>query len=304
RDGALPRQGRGRRALGADAARLRPRDAGAVLRHDAPPRPRGGRPPAPSLVAARRVSPQRGSRDHGARRRPRPDAPGGGARAARRHRDRPGAALRCARPPRRGVPDAVLRALRGGRRGPRGAAVNVGRFLPDLLATLGRAPSPDVAFARTIRQLVTLSGARSGGLTFEPRRGVPVVVTAGARRGSALDHWLRARLAQPVRAVRVERVDPPPGRRGAKPVVLRAPLGHQAAPVGRLLLLGPGGRRGLAVQAVPPSFPRELGLALERTWRLHQRTLRLEVVNEVTALSARTVALEPMYRTVAEAVGR
>jgi GAF domain-containing protein len=183
--------------------------------------------------------------------------------------------------------------------------VKIGPLLPDLLATLGRASSPEAGFARTLRQLVTLSGATSGGLAFEPRRGAPIVVTAGARRGSALDHWLRARLAEPVRAVRIDRVDvSPPGWRRGTPVVLRAPLGHHAGPLGRFLLLGPGGRRGLAVQAVSASFPRELGHALERVWRFHQRTLRLEVINEVTALSARTVALEPMYRTVAEAVGR
>ena len=43
---------------------------------------------------------------------------------------------------------------------------------------------------------------------------------------------------------------------------------------------------------------------MEQVWRLHQRTLRLEVINEVTALSARTVSPEHIYDTVAEAVGR
>src|SRR5262249_26888052 len=60
--------------------------------------------------------------------------------------------------------------------------------------------------------------------------------------------------------------------------------------------LGPGD--------LPPSFARDLGRAMEQVWRLHQRTLRLEVINEVTALTARTASLERIYQTVAEAVGR
>ena len=130
-------------------------------------------------------------------------------------------------------------------------------------------------------------------------------MTAGARRGSALDHWLRERLAEPARGVRREAVaDPPPGWRAGKPVLLRAPLGEPGSPLGQFVLLGAGGRRGLAADAIPSGFPREFGRAMEQVWRLHQRTLRLEVINEVTALSARTVSPEHIYDTVAEAVGR
>jgi len=183
--------------------------------------------------------------------------------------------------------------------------MKIGRLFPDLLAALGRASSPEVGLARTLRQLVNLSGARSGGLAFRPGRGKSLVVTAGVRRGSALDEWLRARLAEPVRGVRLEAVGaPPPGWRGPRPALLRAPLGDHASPLGQFLLLGPGGRRGLAAAAIPPSFPREFGRAMEQVWRLHQRTLRLEVINEVTTLTARTVSLEAIYQTVAEAVGR
>ena len=183
--------------------------------------------------------------------------------------------------------------------------MKIGRLFPDLLATLGRASSPEAGFARTLRQLVTLSGAKCGGLAFRPGRGAPLTVTTGARRGSALEHWLRERLAEPVRSVRRESVSAPPaGWRGDRPVLLRAPLGDQASPLGQFLLLGRGGRRGLAADAIPPSFPREFGRAMDQVWRLHQRTRRLEVINEVTASSGLTVSLERIYETVAEAVGR
>ena len=42
--------------------------------------------------------------------------------------------------------------------------MKIGRLFPDLLATLGRAASPEAGFTRTLRQLVTLSGATCGGL--------------------------------------------------------------------------------------------------------------------------------------------
>ena len=184
--------------------------------------------------------------------------------------------------------------------------MKIGRLFPDLLATLGRAASPEAGFARTLRQLVALSGATCGGLVFRPRPGASLTVTAGARRGSALDRWLRERLAERVRGVRREALaDPPSGwRGGGKPVLLRAPLGAPGSPLGQFLLLGAGGRRGFAADAIPSGFPREFGRAMEQVWRLHQRTLRLEVINEVTALSARTVSPEHIYDTVAEAVGR
>ena len=183
--------------------------------------------------------------------------------------------------------------------------MKIGRLFPDLLATLGRASSPETGFSRTLRQLVALTGAQAGGLAFEPGRGTPFVVTAGARRGSALDGWLRARLAEPARGIRRRVVaDPPNGWRGGNPVLLRAALGDPDSPVGQFLLIGTGGRGGLATAAIPPGFPREFGRAMAQVWRLHQRTLRLEVINEITAVSGRTVAPESIYATVAQAVGR
>ncbi len=184
--------------------------------------------------------------------------------------------------------------------------MKIGRLVPDLLATLGRAASPEASFALTLKKLVALTGTLAGGLCFEPGRGAPLYMTAGARRDSPLDAWLRCRLDQPIRGVRIERLrEPPPGWRGRQPPRLfRASLGDPGNPVGRVLLLGPGGRRGLRADTIPPSFPREFGLALEQVWHLHHRTLRLEVINEITALMATTLSLDRIYGAVAEAVGR
>ena len=162
---------------------------------------------------------------------------------------------------------------------------------PDLLATLGRASSPEAGFARALRQLVTLCGATAGGLHFVPGRGAPLLITGGTRHGSALDGWLRARIGEAAgRRMRLRPVDaPPPGWRGRPPVLLRAALGEHAAPLGQFLLLGERGPSGLRAHRIPSGFPREFGLAMEQIWGLHQRTLRLEVINEVTALMATTL---------------
>src|SRR5512132_2530802 len=139
-----------------------------------------------------------------------------------------------------------------------------GWLFPELLSSLGRAVSPEAGFARALRQLFTLSGAKSGGLCFLPLGGTPLVVTAGIRRGSGADAWIRARLVEPVTGTRLEPVeDPPPGRRHRRPVMLRVALGEARAPVGRLLLLGTGGRGGLSAEGISPGFAREFGLALE-----------------------------------------
>src|SRR5262245_28159517 len=110
-----------------------------------------------------------------------------------------------------------------------------GRLLPDLLATLGQAASPEAGFTRALKQLV----ATAGGLCFTPGRGGPLLITAGLRRGSPLDTWFRARLAEPAHGPVLRPVsDPPPGWRGRPPVLMRASLGERGAPLGRLVLLG------------------------------------------------------------------
>jgi GAF domain-containing protein/signal transduction histidine kinase len=183
--------------------------------------------------------------------------------------------------------------------------MKIGRLFPDLLATLGRAASSEAGFTRTLRRLVALSGARAGGLRFRPRDATPVDVIVGARRGSPLERWIQARLEAPARGVRLERLPAaPPGLRDRDTALLSAALGDPARPVGGLVLLGPGGARGLSRETIPPSFPREFGHALEHVWRLHQRTIRLEVINQVMALAATSLSLERIYEKTAEAVSR
>ena len=183
--------------------------------------------------------------------------------------------------------------------------MKIGRLFPDLLASLGGAASSEVGFARTVKRLVTLSGARAGALRFQPREGAPIDVVAGARRGSSLDRWLRGRLDTAARGVRLEKLrEAPPGVGGRDPMLLVAALGDPGRHLGGLVLIGSKGPHGLTRETLPPGFPREFGHALEHVWRLHQRTVRLEVINQVTSLTATTLALPRVYEKVAEAVGR
>ena len=69
--------------------------------------------------------------------------------------------------------------------------MKIGRLFPDLLATLGHVVSSEAGFTRTLKQLVTLSGARAGALRLRPLDAAAIDVVVGARRGSSLDRWLR-----------------------------------------------------------------------------------------------------------------
>ncbi|HEY7040635.1 MAG TPA: GAF domain-containing protein [Methylomirabilota bacterium] len=183
--------------------------------------------------------------------------------------------------------------------------MKIGRLFPDLLATLGHAVSSEAGFSRTLKQLVTLSGGRAGAMRLRPSDAAPIDVIVGARRGSPLDRWLRARLDHPVRGIRLEKLsEAPPGLRGRDLTSLAASLGDSARPAGSLVLVGPGGARGLNRETIPPSFTREFGHALEHVWRLHRRTIRLEVINKVTALTVTSLSLDRIYEKMAEAVGR
>ncbi|HZV95733.1 MAG TPA: GAF domain-containing protein [Candidatus Nitrosocosmicus sp.] len=184
--------------------------------------------------------------------------------------------------------------------------MKIGRLFPDLLATLGRAASPEVGFARTLRRLVDDSGAVAGGLLFMPLGGRPIQVIVGSRPGSALEAWIGERLAEPARGVSFRTLrEPPPGwRRRAAAGLLRASLGEPSAPAGRFVLLGPGGRDGLNAARIPPGFPREFGLAMAQAWQLHQRTRRLEMINEVAALAGSALELPRLYQAVARVVAR
>ncbi|SRR6266540_2056276 len=156
--------------------------------------------------------------------------------------------------------------------------MKIGRLFSDLLAALGRSASPETGFALALKRLIALTGARAGALRFEPGRGAVLDMIVGARKASPLAGWLTARLDEPTRGIRLSRLgEPPPGWSGRQlAVLLRTTLGDAASPAGSLVLIGPGGRRGLGASTIPAGFPREFGLALAQAWRLQQRTLRLE----------------------------
>jgi two-component system NtrC family sensor kinase len=183
--------------------------------------------------------------------------------------------------------------------------MKTGRVIADLWTTLGRASSPEAGVSSAVKQLVALSRAKAGGLRVE-LGGIPLEAIAGAQAGSALDAWLRARLGERVRGRRLcPLAGRPPGWRGSRaPVLLRAALGEPRAPLGQLLLLGVRGAGGLRADGIPARLPRDLGLAMQQIWTLHQRTMRLQVINEITTLMAATPSLERIFRAVTEAVGR
>ncbi len=170
-----------------------------------------------------------------------------------------------------------------------------------LISALAGAQSLEEGLGRSLTLLLQLTRARAAGLLFLPRRGAPLSVLAGTRGAPALERWLRDLLALPPQK---SPAAPPPGWKGpGRPVLLRLPIGPRAQPSGRLLLLA-AGRRGLSRNALTPAFLSEFGVAVERVWRLHQRTLRLSVMNEIAALLASTLTLEEVCQAFSEAVAR
>ena len=179
--------------------------------------------------------------------------------------------------------------------------MKIGRVFPDLLTPLGTARSVEEGLERTLRRLVALTGAVSGALVFRPPAAEPIVVTAGIRRLSAVtDHALRTLLATPARGRPPVRL---PGLDGARAgSVLRASLGSPGRPVGELALVMRG--RAGTRQALPAGFPRELGTAIAQVWRLHQRTLRITVLNEITRLLVSGDSLDDVLRAFADGLAR
>ncbi|HEY3065676.1 MAG TPA: GAF domain-containing protein [Methylomirabilota bacterium] len=180
--------------------------------------------------------------------------------------------------------------------------MKIGRVFPELLTPISSAASIEAGLTSTVRRLVGLNRALAGALVFRPPRKRPIVVTAGARRlPAALDAWLREAVVTPARGRRVARATPPGATAGTSHVLLRTPLGAPGAPVGELALLAP--RRGVA-RALPRGFARELGVAIEQVWRLHRRTVRLTVLNEITRLGASAASLNEVFQAFPAAVAR
>ena len=179
-------------------------------------------------------------------------------------------------------------------------ASRIGRVFPDLLRALAAATSVEEGLRRTLRRLVVLAGATGGVLVFRPPRGAVVEVTAGRRPlPSALEAWLLATVRTPVHTGRRVRVRPPGGEPA---VLLRAPLGTPARPLGELALMAP--TRRLGAGTLPREFSRQLGVAIEHVWRLHQRALRTAVVNEITRLGISIDSRDQIFAAFVNGVGR
>jgi two-component system, NtrC family, sensor kinase len=180
--------------------------------------------------------------------------------------------------------------------------MKIGRGFPDLLVALARAASPEDGLHQILRRLVRLAGAAAGALVVRPAENAQIVVTAGARDGSALATWLRARLAERGRRARIATAEVTLSGRGRRHRyrVLRMGLGLRSRPVGELILVAPAGRARLAAEVIPAGFAEELGLAVEHAWRFHQQTTRLRVLNGLTALMAAPSPLHHTYARVGE----
>jgi two-component system NtrC family sensor kinase len=181
--------------------------------------------------------------------------------------------------------------------------MKIGRVFPDLLTLLVAADSVEDGLARTVRRLVALTGATAGALAFRPPGVDTIVVTAGARRvPAAVDAWLREVVTTAAPSgLQIRRVSPPSGGRG--PLALaRAPLGMPPRTVGTLALVGPV--RALSRSCLPAGFPRELGVALERIWQVHRRTLRMAVLNEITRRGAGPESMDEVLGAFEQGLAR
>jgi two-component system, NtrC family, sensor kinase len=169
---------------------------------------------------------------------------------------------------------------------------------PDVLTPLATAVTLEEGLRLTLRRLVRATGATAGALEFRPPRGEAIVVLAGGP-GAAT-----AALRELVRE------SPAGGRRRAAMlghgrqhlIVRRASLGPALHPRGALALVGrPRPHRSMTL---PDGFGRELGEAIERVWRLHQRMLRVAVHNDVTRLLVSGDSLDDILRLFSERLSR
>ncbi|MBI4590989.1 MAG: GAF domain-containing protein [Candidatus Rokubacteria bacterium] len=175
---------------------------------------------------------------------------------------------------------------------------------PGLITALAGGQSLEEGLARSLELLLRLTGARAAGLVLFPRRGAAVSVLTGVRGAPALERWLRDLLALPRRPQKSPPTVPPRWKGPGRPVLLRVPLHSGPRLLGRLVLLGRSGRRGLTRDTLPAPFHREFGIVVEHAWQRHQQALRLSVMNELTALMGSTLSLEELFEAFASAVTR
>jgi two-component system NtrC family sensor kinase len=155
-----------------------------------------------------------------------------------------------------------------------------------LLADVDDAPSLDEGLQRALRQLVRLTRASAGAIVFRSGHGEPRVVTAGRGGTPSLQLELRQRLA--------ETANRAAANRGRAPL-RRVALGRPGRPVGEVALLGSSTRTRL-----PAALARDLGLALERLERQHERTRRMAALNEITRLGSSSEPLDAVLRAFAD----
>ena len=148
--------------------------------------------------------------------------------------------------------------------------------LSELLTPPDTTVSIDAKLSRTLRRVVKLTGATAGALVFLAARPRPFRAVVGTPRPPrVLRDWLRrVSIGAPPRGARVRATSGAGVRAGT--VLFEAPLGPRRGPVGALALVGPASRLRGAV--LPSAWSRELGTAIERVWRFHERTLRMSVI--------------------------
>jgi len=172
----------------------------------------------------------------------------------------------------------------------------------DLLAPISAAPSVTEGLREALRRLVAVTGSTAGVLALQPQHQAPIVVARGSGTSLPLRRWLTDVTAAPARGTRLTRVVPPGASRSRPAALLRAPLDAGGRRVGELALLGRVGR--LKASALPASFPRELGAAIDRRAHLEGLARRAEVVNGLMALLSAPHTLDEVFAAFADGVAR
>jgi two-component system, NtrC family, sensor kinase len=177
-----------------------------------------------------------------------------------------------------------------------------GQASRELLAPISAAPSVAEGLREALRRLVAVTGSTAGVVALQPNDQAPIVVARGSSAPLPLRRWLTDVTAAPARGTRLTRVVPPGASRNRPAVLLRAPLDARGRRVGELALLGRVGR--LTTAALPASFPRELGAAIDRRCDLERVARRAEVVNGLLTLLASPHTLDEVFAAFAEGVAR